>query len=71
MTDIQKKLIQLNNTQEQEYEDLVNSLIRKKYSLSQELSILRRRNETPEKFAEYYAYAEECKLTAKEMLGIN
>jgi hypothetical protein len=48
------------------YETLVESYIRERYSLSAELAILRQRDAKPEEFAEYYAYAEECKARAKE-----
>lgn len=47
------------------YENYVNTLIREKYTLSQELSILRQRDEKPEEYAEYYAYCEQCKAQAK------
>lgn len=51
-----------------EYSERVNALIRERYSDSEELSILRQRDEKPSEFAEYYAYCEECKIRAKEML---
>lgn len=51
-----------------EYSERVNALIRERYSDSEELSILRQRDEKPTQFAEYYAYCEECKSRAKEML---
>lgn len=55
---------------QQKYEDRVVELIRQKYSLSQELAILRQRDTKPEEFAEYNSYVEECKATAKtEILG--
>ena len=47
------------------YGDRVNALIRERYSLSEELSLLRRRDEAPEAFAAYTAFAEECKRRAK------
>ena len=54
--------------QSQDYGELVESLIRRKYSLSAELSILRQRDSKPEEFAEYNAYAEQCKAEAKAIL---
>ena len=51
------------------YGDLVNRLIRERYSLSEELSLLRRREECPEEFLAYTEYAEACKRKAKEKLG--
>lgn len=52
------------------YDDAVNAEIRKKYTESQEFSILRQRDEKPEEYAEYYAYCEECKAYVKEKKGI-
>lgn len=57
-------------TQQQKYENRVVELLRKKYSLNQELAILRQRDEKPEEYATYDAYAEECKTQAKaEIFG--
>lgn len=70
MTEIEKKLSELNGITdivlEQEYASKVERKIRRRYTLGAELSILRRRDEKPEAFAEYNAYAEQCKAEAKE-----
>ena len=47
------------------YGELVERLIRKKYTVSAELAILRQRDDKPQEFAEYNAYAESCKAKAK------
>ena len=47
------------------YEEYVNMLIREKYTLSQELAILRQRDSKPEEYAAYNAYCEQCKAKAK------
>lgn len=61
----------LPETEKQEsYGELVEQLIRKKYSLSEELAILRQREEKADEFADYNLYAEECKKNAKEILGL-
>lgn len=52
-----------------EYESEVERLIREQYSVSAELAILRQRDDKAEEFAQYNAYAEECKLRAKEILS--
>lgn len=52
------------------YDDAVNELIRQRYSVSQEFAILRQKDEKPTEYAEYYAYCEECKATAKAKKGI-
>lgn len=48
-----------------EYKSKIESLIRERYSLNDELAILRQRDTKPEEFEEYNAYVEECKATAK------
>lgn len=65
MTEIEKKLAQLNGTTDALYAQEVERRIRKKYTLSQEMAILRQRDTKPEEFAEYDAYAEQCKAEAK------
>lgn len=52
-------------TEDLSYEDYVNSLIREKYSVSEEFAILRQRDTKPEEYAEYFAFCEECKKIAK------
>ena len=47
------------------YEDLVISKIRKKYTLDEELAILRQRDTKPKEFADYNDYCEACKQSAK------
>ena len=51
------------------YGDRVNALIRTRYSLSEELSLLRRRDEAPLAFAEYAAFAEACKERVRQELA--
>ena len=48
-----------------EYENKIVSLIRKKYSINQELAILRQRDAKPQEFAEYNEYVEQCKEQVK------
>ena len=70
MKNIEKRLIEPNGAREAIYGERVNALLRKRYSLSEELSILRRRDSAPAEFSAYNAYAEACKATAKEEVGI-
>lgn len=51
-----------------EYEAEVERRIRERYSVSQELAILRQRQAKPEEFAAYDAYAETCKAEARAAL---
>lgn len=55
---------------QQRYENLVESKIRERYTLSQELAILRQREEKADEYAIYYAYCEQCKIEAKSELKI-
>lgn len=70
MNSIEKRLSRLNGTVERDYMDYVDRLIRRRYSVSAELAILRQRDSKPEEFAEYNAYAEECKARAKKEFDI-
>ena len=47
----------------------IEKLIRRRYSMSDELAILRQRDEKPEEFAAYHDYAEECKRAVKIAIG--
>ena len=51
-----------------EYENKIVALIRKKYNVNQELAILRQRDTKPEEFAEYNEYVEKCKEQVKNEL---
>ncbi len=47
------------------YAKAVEDRIRSRYSLSEELAILRQRYSKPEEFAEYFAFAEQAKADAR------
>lgn len=49
---------------------LVVAKIRTRYSTDEELAVLRQRDTKPGEFAEYNAFAEQCKAEAKAELGI-
>ncbi len=59
------KLAKKNNTIDEVYEHEIIKRIRQKYSINQELAILRQRDTKPTEFAEYNAFAEECKAAVK------
>nr|DAJ70410.1 MAG TPA: hypothetical protein [Caudoviricetes sp.] len=48
------------------YEEKVDSLIRGRYSLSEELAILRQKEVKKAEYDAYFAYCEQCKAEAKE-----
>lgn len=52
------------------YENLVESKIRAKYTLSQELAILRQRDTKQSEYQEYFNYCEQCKAKAKNEVGV-
>lgn len=60
-----------NIRNEEDYGNQVNDLIRRRYSLSEELGILRQKDEKPEEYRAYFAFCEECKAKAKLELGQN
>lgn len=47
------------------YEEKVEQLIRTKYSVSDELAILRQRDSKADEFRVYYEFCEECKAKAE------
>lgn len=51
-----------------DYGETVNELIRRKYTLSEELAILRQRGTKAEEFEAYNAYAESCKGEARLLI---
>lgn len=52
---------------ETERKRLVEALVRRRYTVSDELGLLRQRDSKPEEFAEYNTYVEQCKRLAREM----
>lgn len=60
-----------NIRNEEDYGNQVNDLIRRRYSLSEELAILRQKDEKPDEYRAYFAFCEECKSKAKVELEQN
>ena len=56
---------QLKAQKQEKYESLVEIYIREKYSLSNEIAILRQASTKVEEFNAYNLYAEQCKARAK------
>lgn len=63
---VEKYNARKQNENEVKYEDMIVSKIRKKYSINQELAVLRQRDSKPEEYQEYFNYVEQCKKEAKE-----
>ena len=51
------------------YEQLVRQRIRERYSVDDELAILRQRDTKPEEFTVYFDYAEQCKDVARQTMA--
>ena len=51
------------------YESMIIRKIREKYTVNQELAILRQRDSKPSEFAEYNAFVERCKEEVKAELN--
>lgn len=66
MTEIEKKLAELNGNTETIYGQLVNKFIRERYTIAEELAFNRQRFEKPSEFSKYNTYVEECKARAKK-----
>ena len=54
-----------------DYKAKVIELIRHRYSIDEEIAILRQRDTKPEEFAAYNTYAEECKTEARLIVKNN
>lgn len=52
------------------YEELIVLKIRQRYSINQELAILRQRDTKAIEYQEYFDYVEQCKTEAKAEVGI-
>ena len=50
------------------YEQRVQQIIRERYSVADELAILRQRDTKPDEFAAYFEYAEQCKTQAEKQM---
>lgn len=50
------------------YENEIVRMIRKRYSINQELAILRQRDDKPDEYAAYNQYVEECKAEVKSKI---
>lgn len=58
----------MNTFEQMTYSTNISSLIRRRYSVDDELAILRQRDSKPDEFAEYNTYCEQCKAKAKSLI---
>lgn len=54
---------------QEKYESIVENKIRSRYTLSQELAILRQKETKEEEYQAYFDYCEVCKTEAKQLLA--
>lgn len=59
------ELILKNISKDKLYANLVSKLIRERYSVDDEMAILRQKETKPEEWKEYNSYCEDCKAKAK------
>ena len=59
------ELILKNISKDRLYPNLVSRLIRERYSVDDEMAILRQRDTKPEEYKAYNTFCEECKARAK------
>ena len=60
------KLVLKNISKDRLYPNLVSRLIRERYSIDDEMAILRQRNTKPEEYETYNAFCEDCKAKARK-----
>lgn len=70
MTEAERKLMQKNDEMERIKAYKINRIIRRKYSISAELAVMRQRDTKPEEFEEYFAYVEACKEKVKMDMAV-
>ena len=68
MTKKEMKLAILNGKEQLVYEELIIKLIREKYTINQELAILRQRDSKPNAYEIYNNFVEGCKAQAKSII---
>ena len=60
------ELVLKNISKDKLYANLVSKLIRERYSVDDEMAILRQKETKPEEWETYNTFCEECKAKAKE-----
>lgn len=60
------KLVLKNISKDRLYPNLVSRLIRERYTVDDEMAILRQRDTKPEEYETYNTFCEECKAKARK-----
>jgi hypothetical protein len=53
------------------YSELVEQKVAERYTIQQEMAILRQRNTKPDEFDKYFRYVDQCKEEARQELNLN
>lgn len=62
------ELAKKNGTEERLKRRMVDERIGQRYPISEQIALLRQKEEKPEEYAAFYAYAEACKAEVKAIL---
>jgi hypothetical protein len=62
-------LAKMNGTLDKIYKELVNSLVAARYSIEDEVAIMRQEKIKPEEYQAWFDYTEECKAAAREIIN--
>ena len=60
------ELILKNISKDKLYANLVSKLIRERYSVDDEMAILRQKETKPDEYQAYFSFCEECKARARK-----
>lgn len=60
------KLVLKNISKDRLYPNLVSRLIRERYSIDDEMAILRQKDTKPDEYETYNSFCEECKAKARK-----
>ena len=53
------------------YSTMIEKKVRKKYTINNEIAILRQRDTKPAEYQAYFEYVEKCKAEVKEEMGVD
>ena len=63
------KIVTIKRYSSKSYEEIVEDMVKTKYSLAQEIAILRQQYTKIDEYNEYYQFVEQCKALAKEFIN--
>ena len=63
------KIVTIKRYSSKSYDEIVEDMVKTKYSLAQEIAILRQQYTKIDEYQEYYKFVEQCKALAKEFIN--